>query len=177
MAASARQEAAFHVYIELGAHRSLKDLHSELRADPSRAGLKRVPSLRTLESWSSAFGWQERVLDVERKAREASEQQLAEWIQQHRERLRQEGLLLQQKGVEWIKEKVDEEVSAHAAIRAIDAGFKLEALALGQVTARIAIEEEDERLKGLTDDELGELIQQVRTHRAKGSEGTGEEKS
>jgi len=75
-------------------------------------------------------------------------------VKQHRERLRQEGLLLQQRGIEWLKNKQTDEVTAHEAIRAIDTRFKLEALALGEVTQRIVVEDDDERLRRLSDEDL-----------------------
>jgi len=175
MSASSRRERAFSAYVALGPNRTLRSLRDALAADASKAGLKRPPSLRSLEEWSTRFGWQDRILELERKSREETERQHLDWIQQHRERLRQEGLLLQQKGLEWIKGKADGDVSAGEAIRAVDAGFRLEALALGEATARIAIDEEDERLKGLTDDELRLLIREVRTHASAGGATAGEE--
>lgn len=173
MSAASRQEHAFTTYVELGPNRNLRLLEETLRAN--RGGARRAPSLRTLEGWSAHYGWQERLIEIERRAREEQEQQHVGWVQQHRERLRQEGLLLQQKGIEWLTGKLDKDVSAGEAIRAVDAGFKLEALALGEATTRIAIDEEDERLKGLNDDELKLLIRQVRAHRAASGPAAGEE--
>ena len=175
MSASSRRERAFTLYLELGPNRSLSDLAKLLRADPSRAGLRRALTLRTLENWSARYGWQQRIADIDRKAREETEKQHLEWVRQHRERLRQEGLLLQQRGLEWLKEKGAGEVSAHEAIRSIDTGFKLEALALGEATQRIAVEEdEDERLQRLSDEELELLIQQARRAQPGSPPGEGE---
>ena len=98
-------------------------------------------------------------------------------MKQHRERLRQEGLLLQQRGIEWLKDKRTNDVTAHEAIRAIDAGFKLEALALGEATERISMEVDDERIQRLTDEELELLIRHARQAQRGGAEGEGETKS
>jgi hypothetical protein len=175
MTASARQERAFALCLGLGPDRSLVGLARLLRADPGRAGLKRAPTLRTLENWSARYGRQKRIADVERKEREEAEKQHLEWVKQHRERLRQEGLLLQQRGIGWLKEKDAAEVSASEAIRAIDAGFKLEALALGEATQRISIEEdEDDRLRQLSDEDLELLIRQARQAQPGSSPGEGE---
>ncbi len=156
---------SFGAYLGLGPERNLRDLRAVL-VNRRRQGGKCAPSLRTLESWSSRFGWQERVAAIERRARQEHEQQHVEWVLEHRERLRTQGQLLQDKGVEWLNAKMNKDVSATEAIRAIDAGSKLQALALGEVTSRIAVEDEDERLRGLTDDELEQLLRQVRAHTA-----------
>lgn len=162
MPASSRQERAFTVYLGLGPGRSLAELAAVLRADPSRAGLRRAPSLRTLEDWSARCRWQERIAQIDRQAREEAEREHLGWVKQHQERLRQEGLLLQQRGIEWLRNKQTDEVTAHEAIRAIDTGFKLEALALGEATQRIAVEDDDERLRRLSDEELELLIRHAR---------------
>jgi hypothetical protein len=73
-----------------------------------------------------------------------------------------------------LKEKLAAEVSAHEAIRAIDTGFKLEALALGEATQRIAVDDEDERLKGLSDDELELFIREVRERLHQSEAAAGE---
>lgn len=174
MSASSRQERAFAAYLGLGPGRSLAELAAVLRTDPSRAGLRRSPSLRTLEDWSVRYRWQDRIAEIDRKAREEAEREHLEWVTQHRERLRQEGLLLQQRGIEWLKNKQTDEVTAHEAIRAIDTGFRLEALALGEATQRIVVEEDDERLQRLSDEELELLIRHAREAQSGGAQREGE---
>lgn len=174
MGASSRQEQAFGVYLELGPDRSLAALAAALKKGLARPGMKRAASLRTLEQWSVRFRWQERIAEVERKAREEVERQQVEWVKQHRERLRQEGLLLQQRGIEWLRTKGAGDVKAHEAIRAIDTGFKLEALALGEATERISMEVDDERLERLSDEELELLIRQAREAQRSGPAPEGE---
>ncbi len=166
MGASSRQEQAFAVYLEMGPGRSLVALARQLRTERGR---EQAPSLRTLEGWSGRFRWQERIGEIERKAREEVERQQVEWVKQHRDRLRQEGLLLQQRGIEWLKGKDADEVKAHEAIRAIDTGFKLEALALGEATEHIAMEVDDERLERFSDEELELLISQARDAQRSGA--------
>ena len=162
MSASSRQGRAFSVYLGLGPSRSLAELAAVLRTDPRCAGLRRSPSLRTLENWSTRYRWQDRIADIDRQAREQAEREHLEWVTQHRERLRQEWLLLQQRGMGWLKNKEADAVKAHEAIRAIDIGFKLEALALGEVTQHIAVEGDDDRLQRLTDEELELIIRHAR---------------
>lgn len=173
MGASSRQNRAFEVYLELGPSRSLLTLHNNLSADPSSAGLARCPSLRTLEQWSATYGWQDRIADIDRKAREKAEREHLDWVKQYRERLRTEGLLLQQRGIGWLAKRDPSDVRAHEAIRAIETGFRLEALALGEATARISMEVDDERLQRLTDEELEFIIGQAREARERGEAREG----
>jgi hypothetical protein len=155
--ALSRPELAFEVYLDLGPDRSLVRLRGALRGR-----LRQTPTLRTLESWSSRYSWQARLIEIERKAREASELEHVEWVREHRDRLRKEGLLLQQRGLEWLRQQEPGAVRAGDAIRAIESGFRLEALALGEVTERIGVEDHDERIERLTDDELARLINAAR---------------
>ena len=174
MSAPSREGRVFVVYLGLGPDRSLAELAAMLRSDPGQAGLKRAPSLRTLEGWSVRYRWQDRIANIDRRTREDAERQHTEGVQQHRARLRQEGLLLQQRGVEWLKDKEPDDVKAPDAIRAIDTGFKLEALALGEATQRIATEDDDERIRRLTDEELDLIIRHARQAQAGGPDGEGE---
>ncbi len=169
MSATSRQERAFTAYLELGPDRSLAQL-----AETLRACLRRPPSVRTLELWSVRYRWRERLEENERRAQEELERQRVEWVKQHRERLRQEGLLLQQRGLEWLKDKRGDDVRAHEAIRAIEAGFKLEALALGEATERISMEDADERLQRLSDEELDLIIEHARLAERGGPADEGE---
>lgn len=164
MSSQSRSEAAFDAYLALGPERSLALLQTHLRR-----AFRRPPTLRTLENWSTRYGWQQRLRDVERQARERAEREHIEWVQQHRERLRNEGLFLQQRGLEWLREKLPKEVSASESVRAIEAGFRLEALALGEATERISVEESDDRITQLSDDELERLINAARKSEAGGA--------
>jgi len=163
MAAISRAELAFDAYLELGPERSLLRLQQQLRSR-----MRRPPSLRTLENWSARFAWQARVRDMEREAREAAERERVEWLSEYRRRLRDEGLVLQQRGLEWLPDQRPAQVRASDAVRAIEAGFRLEALALGEATERIVLEERDDRIERLTDEELDLLIRAARERDARG---------
>ena len=151
----------------MGPERSLALLQQQLRSE-----FRRPPTLRTLENWSTRFGWQVRIRELERQARDRAAREHVEWVQQHRERLRNEGLFLQQRGLEWLREKLPEDVSASESVRAIEAGFRLEALALGEATERISVEEHDDRIERLTDEELEQLIASARQRETSGTDGT-----
>ena len=125
MTESTKHRRAFDRYWRLGEHRSLERLHAALEADGE------APSLRTLSGWSSKYGWQERIADLERAASEADrEAQIAE-LRGMAERHAKEGLLLQQKGAQWLAALTADQVTAPTAIRAITEGVRLEREARG----------------------------------------------
>lgn len=169
MTESTRHRRAFDRYWQLGAERSLERLHAELE----RAG--RAPSLRTLYEWSRRYGWQARIAELEREARQAGDQARIAAVREMQERQAREGLLLQQKGAEWLSTLGADEVSAEAAIRAVVEGARLERLARGEVTERTGnVDERDPQLERLTDDELQGLIR-IATSAVEGAQPQGSE--
>jgi hypothetical protein len=78
------------------------------------------------------------------------------------ERQGREGLLLQQKGAEWLSRLDIDRVTAEAAIRAVVEGAKLERMALGEPGERDEVRRDEgqhPRLQELDDDELASLIE------------------
>ena len=93
-------------------------------------------------------------------------------VQQYRARLRQEGVLLQQKGIDWLKDKEADEVRVQEAVRAIGEWFRLEALGLGEVTDRVAVREEySDVVERLDDAELDRLVTVLRAAPEPGADG------
>ena len=145
---------AFEAYVRLGADRSLQRLREALRVRGRRV------SVRSFERWSAAFGWQQRLDELERKAREAEDEARIAAIREMQERQAKEALLLLQKGAEWIAPLVGEDVSPETAIRAITEGARLERLARGEPTERVSHEREpDPLLAGHDDAALQRLIE------------------
>ena len=157
-----RHRLAFDLYVRMGPGRSLEALHRDLQKDPSLIGLKRAPSLSTLEAWSSAFHWQARLLDLERQAAEQDREEQLKALRDMNERHAREGLALQQKGVERLGTLPPERLSASDAVRALVEGVRLERLARGEPTERQEVRSDVEintRLAALTDEELDRLIE------------------
>ena len=152
MAESTRHRRAFDAYVEMGSDRSIERLHQIL----TKKG--RAPSLRTLYEWSRRYHWQQRLADLERRARVAADEARIAEIRKMQGRQAKVGLLLQQKGTEWLTELEGERATADAAIRAITEGARLERLARGEPTERISQGETDSRLEELDDEELDRLI-------------------
>jgi len=144
-----RYRLAFDLYVRMGPGRSLEALHRDLQKDPSLIGLKRAPSLSTLEAWSSAFHWQARLLDLERQAAEQDREEQLKALREMNERHAREGLALQQKAVERLGTLPPERLSASDAVRALVEGVRLERLARGEPTDHIR--EEGEKIHGHID--------------------------
>ncbi len=138
MKETTRHRLAFDLYMRLGADRSLEALHEALLDDPSPIGLSRAPSRSTLDAWSSAFHWQDRVLDLERRAAEQGQEEHVKALREMSERHAKEGLALQQKAVDRLRTLPPEDLSASDAIRALIEGVRLELLARGEPTERVA---------------------------------------
>ena len=154
MPENTRQREAFQAYWEMGAERSIEELQRVLARR-----YRRPPSLRTLYEWSRRNHWQTRLLSLEREAARADDEARVAALKEMAERHAQEGLLLQQKGAEWIAALGPTEASAEAGIRALVEGVKLERLARGE-----AIERYEQRptelgpLEALNDEELEILL-------------------
>ena len=144
-----RHRLAFDLYFHLGANRSLEALHDVLQEDPSRIGLKQPPSRSTLEAWSSAFRWQDRLLDLERQAVAQDREDQLKVLRDMNERHAREGLALQQKGIERLGTLPPEQLSASDAVRAVIEGVRLERLARGEPTEHVR--QEGEMLHGHID--------------------------
>jgi len=159
-----RQEQAFSAYLALGPGRSLAELANVLRDETGDYGMTRAPSLRSIEAWSVRERWQERLADLERRAREEVDREHLAWLKDHRRRLLEHGRLLQEVGVEWLRGKDAGDVKVSDAIRAIEAGARLEALALTETTQRTAPSGDKPKFQVLNDAEwvtFANLVQAV----------------
>lgn len=154
MRETARHRHAFDRYFRLGPDRTITKLRAALGAEGD------APALRTLWEWSRQLQWQQRLVDLERQARDAEDAARVAAIREMHERHAKEGLLLQQKGTAWLTDLTAAEASAEAAIRAITDGAKLERLARGEATERTEHQgPSDPRLEELDDAELDRLIE------------------
>lgn len=157
MRESTRHREAFNEYVALGADRSIERLHKVLSAHG------RAISTRSLFQWSREFHWQDRLLDLEREARERDRQAHIEALQEMNERHRKEGLALQQRAVERFAKSGASQMSASDAIRTLIEGVRLERLASGAPTERVQQEGEvlygQVDLRRFTNEELRRLVE------------------
>ena len=174
MKESTRHRRAFDRYARLGGGRSLEALHDAIDDDPSQVGLSRAPTLRTLESWSAAFHWQDRMRELEREAAARDQEDLLERLREMNERHAREGLALQQKGVERLHQLPPEEMDASDAIRSLVEGVRMERLARDAPTENVREEawiHGSIDLTSFTEEELRILVATAE----RGATGAGEE--
>ena len=174
MKETTKHRLALDFYVRMGAARSLEGLRRALQEDPSRIGVSRTPSRSTIENWSSAFHWQDRLLDLERQAAERDREEQLKALREMNERHAKEGLALQQKGVERLGTLSPERLSASDAVRALVEGVRLERLARGEPTEHITHEGEMRHghvdLRRFTNEELRRLAELAE----RGATGAGE---
>ncbi len=132
-----RHRLAFDLYVRMGADRSLDALHRALNDDPSLIGLSRPPSPRAVQTWSSSFHWQDRLLDLERRSAELDREHQLSALRDMNARHAKEGLALQQKALERLKTMPPSELSASDAVRALIEGVRLERLSRGVATDHV----------------------------------------
>lgn len=169
MTESTKHRLAFDMYWELGASRSIERLHQLLE----KSG--KAPTERTLYEWSRRYHWQDRLVELERKAREADDEAHLTALREMADRQAREALLLQQKGAEWLTGLGSDQVTAEAAIRAVVEGARLERLVRGEPTDRTDHQGQiNARLEALDHDELDTFIDFAeRTLAGEGPTGTG----
>ena len=155
MPETTRHRQAFETYWRLGSERSIERLHAALTA----AG--KAPTVRTLYEWSRRYRWQHRIAGLERQARRAEDEARVKALVEMHERQAKEGLLLQQRGTQWLAAMEGDDATADAAIRAITEGARLERVARGEPTDRQEVQhvEGNERLAALTEEEIEYLVE------------------
>ena len=158
MRENSRHLAAFAIYFQLGPGRSQKRLHAALSERRDELGWEgRVPSIRTLERWSSDLHWQDRIDRVERESAQNQALALVDERGEALKRRRKTGLALLQTGLEAVRYRSPRDWPITAALRAIELGTALEVESIGAAASDGASEELREltrRLDGYTDEEL-----------------------
>jgi hypothetical protein len=170
----AQHRRAFDCYVRLGTDRSLDALAHALHDDPSLCGLRHAPGRRTIERWSSVFHWQDRIVDIERAARERDKDDQITALRDMNERHKKEGVALQHKALERIAALQPDALSPGDAIRGLMEGVRLERLAVGAPTEHIRQEGDSldgQHLRRFSTEELRRLAELAERRAA----GAGEE--
>lgn len=115
-----RQRSAFERYLRLGGWRSIEKLHEALAADGD------APCIRTLYEWSSKLNWQARIDEIQDAASEASRRAYVEQLRELNEFQAKIGRALQNRGAIAIASIDLKEFSPTVALRAVEAGARLE---------------------------------------------------
>src|SRR4029450_3148288 len=121
---------AFEIYVAMGAGRSYQAL-----AEKFHVTKKAVTLLAKRE------GWQRRILELEAKARAASEKKIRESLEERNERNLTALRFIQARAIEALKRMPID--SAMDAVRAYQASLREERVILGEPTDRTAVSIED----------------------------------
>lgn len=159
MSERTQHRRAFDLYLRLGAERSIVELQELIAGDPSLIGMRRAPTLRTLESWSARFNWQDRIGGLEDDAAERDHDDQVQVIREMNGRHAKEGVALQQKGVERLQTLPAERMTGADAVRSIVEGARLERTARGGAEVPREGDDDDIDLSTFTGEELRRLAQ------------------
>ena len=123
-------DEAFEYYASLGPSRSYAKVASHF-------GVAR----RSVTKHASRHGWSRRLLEIEARAREKSEQRMVDTLDEMNKRHLQVAKVIQAKALEALRSMPIE--SGMAAVRALDIGIRNERLVVGEPTDRNAVAVED----------------------------------
>jgi hypothetical protein len=124
------QERLFQLYLAMGPGRSHSKLQKLVSENPNAYGLAYSPSLRNIKQWSSFGQWSRRIRDPEGLEREKAERQRREQMEAFRDRLRQRGFELQERGNELLRGVPGNGVTLKEAVAAVDMGLRYQASSL-----------------------------------------------
>lgn len=117
---------AFVVYRDMGYKRSIAKAAREIGITPSLA-----------ERWSTKYGWVARVQAYDDYIERLKREKQGKGLLEMEERQAREAMLLQQKGLEMLKQLEPDTASWSDAVKLIIEGAKLERLARGEPTENI----------------------------------------
>jgi hypothetical protein len=163
---SAKAYAAFCLYRDLGPRRSLdaasRSYHGSNQERQDPPGRRQPRASGTIRRWAQGWNWlaRARAWDQESERIKQAEQHAA--IQEMVERHAKEALMIQNKGVERLRQLRPEELGVRETLAYLVEAAKLERLARGEPTERVSQEHHFDHLQELTDDELAEIIAQGR---------------
>jgi hypothetical protein len=161
---SAKAYAAFCLYRDLGPRRSLDEAsrryHHPSGTESTPAPARRAPrATGTVRRWAQDWNWLSRASAWDKETERIKQMEQHAAIQEMAERHAKEALMLQNKAVERLRLLRPEELKVADTLNYLIAAAKLERLARGEPTERVAEEHRIiEDVKELTDEELSCII-------------------
>jgi hypothetical protein len=160
---SPKAYAGFCLYRDLGPRRSLEEASRLYHGSPPRdrtstkAGRKPGAS-GLIRRWAQRWDWRARAAAWDREVERVKHRRQVEAIEEMAERHAKEALMLQNKAVERPRQLRPEELTPRETLAFLVEAAKLERLARGEPTERVAEEHHFPDVKELTDDELARII-------------------
>jgi hypothetical protein len=179
---SSKAYAAFCLYRDQGQSRSIEATsrvyhgHSAQPESKTATGRRRGASGQ-IRLWAERWNWSARAGAWDQELERAKWSKQIKAVEEMAERHAQEALMLQNKAVERLRLLRPEELGPRDTLNYLIEAAKLERLARGEPTERVAEEHRFADVKELTDDELSRIVASRRGLSAPGGRGAAGEKT
>jgi hypothetical protein len=176
-AESAKAYAAFCLFRDLGPRRSIDEAsrlyHARKAQDGGVAKTSRTQRASGLiRQWAERWNWFARAAAWDEEIERAKKRKQVEAVEEMAERHAKEAMMLQNKAVERLRQLLPEEFKPRETLSFLVEAAKLERLARGEPTERVAEEHRFTDVKELTDDELARIVAGRRELLPPGGRGT-----
>jgi hypothetical protein len=160
---SSKAYAAFCLYRDLGPRRSIEEASRLYHGKPTLDGAPRDTARGRRASglirrWAERWNWIARAGARDEADEQAKRRKHLEAVEEMAERHAREALMLQNKAVERLRLLRPEELKPRETLSFLVEAAKLERLARGEPTERVAEEHRFADVKELTDDELARIV-------------------
>jgi hypothetical protein len=160
---SSKAYTAFGIYRDLGPRRSVDEASRAYHRKTPQPGNETAPPRKREASgqirlWAERWNWSGRAAAWDQELERAKRSKQVEAVQEMAERHAREALMLQNKAVERLRQLRPEELKPRETLDFLIEAAKLERLARGEPTERVAEEHHFGDVKELTDDELARIV-------------------
>jgi hypothetical protein len=178
---SSKAYAAFCLYQNLGSRRSIEEASRVYHGQSGQPGNKTAAGRRRCASgqirlWAERWNWSARARAWDQELERLKWSKQVEALSEMAERHAREALMLQNKAVERLRQLRPEELGPRETLSYLIEAAKLERLARGEPTERVAEEHRFTDVKELTDDELARIVASRRGLSTPGGRGAAAEK-
>ena len=160
---SAKAYRAFCAYRDLGPGRCLDQASRAYhqRQPPPADGASTAHKPRasgTIRRWAERWNWKARAIAWDQQLEQVKRQEQLTAVREMAERHAREAMMLQNKAVERLRQLRPEELKPRETLAYLIEAAKLERLARGEPTERVAEEHCFSDVKELSDDELARIV-------------------
>ncbi len=159
---SSKAYAAFCVFRDLGPRRSVEEAsrvyHRKKPQDGNKPETERHGASGQIRRWAERWNWSGRARAWDQELERVQRNQQVKAVAEMADRHAKEAMMLQNKAVERLRQLRPEELGPRETLSYLVEAAKLERLARGEPTERVAEEHHFSDVKELTDDELARII-------------------
>jgi hypothetical protein len=178
---SAKAYAAFCIYRDLGLRRSVDEASRHYHRKTPQSETQPAPTRKREASgqirlWAERWNWVARAMAWDQELEQVKRSKQLEAIDEMAERHAREALMLQNKAVERLRQLRPEELKPRETLDFLIEAAKLERLARGEPTERVAEDHRFTDVKEMTDEDLATIIASRPSLLPPGSRGTTPQK-